>query len=116
MIRVDRDADVVPELAALRELDHPVPDVRISVTRIMIGFVIASAMAMPMVSSLRAYRFWEAALEPLVDFIRYMPVVALVPADDIPVGWDGRHPEVPHHLDRHVLSSRCSSSWTTRLS
>ena len=59
-------------------------------------------MAIPIGVLVGAYRFWEAALEPLVDFIRYMPVVAFVP---LTILWAGhrRHPEVPHHLDRHVL-------------
>jgi NitT/TauT family transport system permease protein len=63
-------------------------DVRISVTRIMIGFVIASAMAIPIGVLVGAYRFWEAALEPLVDFIRYMPVVAFVPLTILWAGTD----------------------------
>jgi NitT/TauT family transport system permease protein len=32
------------------------------------------------------YRLWEAAIEPLVDFIRYIPVVALVP---LTILWSG---------------------------
>ena len=32
------------------------------------------------------YRIWEAAIEPLVDFIRYMPVVAFVP---LTILWTG---------------------------
>jgi NitT/TauT family transport system permease protein len=54
-------------------------DTRVSIFRIGVGFAIATAMAIPIGVLLGAYRFWEAALEPLVDFIRYMPVVAFVP-------------------------------------
>jgi NitT/TauT family transport system permease protein len=32
------------------------------------------------------YRAWEAAIEPLVDFVRYMPVVAFVP---LTILWTG---------------------------
>ena len=32
------------------------------------------------------YRVWEAAIEPLVDFIRYMPVVAFIP---LTILWTG---------------------------
>ena len=54
-------------------------DIRISVTRIIVGFLLATVMAMPIGVLIGCYRFWEAAIEPLVDFIRYMPVVAFVP-------------------------------------
>lgn len=63
-------------------------DTRVSVVRIMIGFAIASAMALPIGVVVGAYRFWEAAIEPLVDFIRYMPVVAFVPLTILWVGTD----------------------------
>jgi NitT/TauT family transport system permease protein len=54
-------------------------DVGVSVFRIMVGFLIASVLAVPIGVLLGTYRIWEAALEPLIDFIRYMPVVAFVP-------------------------------------
>jgi NitT/TauT family transport system permease protein len=54
-------------------------DVRISVYRIGVGFALATVLAIPIGLLIGAYRFWEAAIEPLVDFIRYMPVVAFVP-------------------------------------
>ena len=63
-------------------------DTKVSVARIMIGFLIASAMAVPIGVLVGAYRFWEAAIEPLVDFIRYMPVVAFVPLTILWVGTD----------------------------
>jgi NitT/TauT family transport system permease protein len=63
-------------------------DTRVSVTRILIGFLIATAMAIPIGVLIGAYRFWEAAIEPLVDFIRYMPVVAFVPLTILWAGTD----------------------------
>jgi NitT/TauT family transport system permease protein len=63
-------------------------DTRVSVMRILIGFAIASAMAIPIGVLIGAYRFWEAAIEPLVDFIRYMPVVAFVPLTILWAGTD----------------------------
>jgi NitT/TauT family transport system permease protein len=54
-------------------------DISISVYRVFVGFVIASLMAVPIGVLLGCYRFWEAALEPIADFIRYMPVVAFLP-------------------------------------
>jgi NitT/TauT family transport system permease protein len=63
-------------------------DTRVSVTRILIGFMIATAMAVPIGVLIGAYRFWEAAIEPLVDFVRYMPVVAFVPLTILWAGTD----------------------------
>ena len=54
-------------------------DAGISVYRMLVGFAIASAMAIPIGILIGCFRIWEAALEPLVDFVRYMPVVAFVP-------------------------------------
>jgi NitT/TauT family transport system permease protein len=54
-------------------------DAGISVYRILAGFAIASVMAIPIGVLIGCFRPWEAAIEPLVDFVRYMPVVALVP-------------------------------------
>ena len=54
-------------------------DLKASMYRISIGFLIASALAIPIGVLIGSFRSWEAAVEPLVDFIRYMPVVAFVP-------------------------------------
>jgi NitT/TauT family transport system permease protein len=61
-------------------------DAKISIYRILVGFAIATAMAIPIGVLIGTYRFWEAALEPLVDFVRYMPVVAFVP---LTILWSG---------------------------
>ncbi|TPM29907.1 ABC transporter permease [Mesorhizobium sp. B2-3-5] len=54
-------------------------DLRASMYRISIGFLIASALSIPIGVLIGSFRSWEAGIEPLVDFIRYMPVVAFVP-------------------------------------
>ncbi|WP_412535346.1 ABC transporter permease [Mesorhizobium sp. BAC0120] len=61
-------------------------DVGNSVYRITIGFLIASVMALATAILIGAYRFWEAAIEPFLDFVRYMPVVAFVP---LTILWSG---------------------------
>jgi len=63
-------------------------DIGISTYRILVGFLIATAIAVPLGVLMGVYRIWEAALEPVVDFIRYMPVVAFVPLSIIWVGTD----------------------------
>ncbi|MER9054443.1 ABC transporter permease [Mesorhizobium sp. M0910] len=61
-------------------------DLRASIYRISVGFLIASALAIPIGVLIGSFRTWEAAIEPLVDFIRYMPVVAFVP---LSILWSG---------------------------
>jgi NitT/TauT family transport system permease protein len=61
-------------------------DTLISVYRITVGFLISTIFALPIGVVIGSYRLWEAAIEPLVDFIRYMPVVAFVP---LTILWTG---------------------------
>jgi NitT/TauT family transport system permease protein len=64
------------ELAAGGQL---AADLSVSIYRIMVGFLISTAIALPVGVLIGSYRVWEAMIEPFVDFIRYMPVVAFVP-------------------------------------
>lgn len=61
-------------------------DLAISLYRIALGFAISTLAAVPIGILIGSYRTWEAAIEPLVDFIRYMPVVAFVP---LTILWTG---------------------------
>ena len=54
-------------------------DAGVSLYRMLAGFAIASLMAIPIGVLIGCFKLWEAAIEPLVDFVRYMPVVAFVP-------------------------------------
>jgi NitT/TauT family transport system permease protein len=54
-------------------------DARASVLRIVLGFAISSAFAVPIGILMGAYKLAEASLEPTIDFIRYMPAVAFIP-------------------------------------
>jgi NitT/TauT family transport system permease protein len=54
-------------------------DLGVSIYRIVVGFLIATALALPVGVVIGNFTKWEAAIEPLVDFVRYMPVVAFVP-------------------------------------
>lgn len=71
------------ELAASGQL---AADMGISITRILMGFLISTAVALPIGVLIGRYQIWEAAIEPLVDFIRYMPVVAFLP---LTIVWTG---------------------------
>lgn len=54
-------------------------DAGVSIYRMLAGFAIASLLAIPIGILIGCFKVWEAAVEPLVDFVRYMPVVAFVP-------------------------------------
>lgn len=51
----------------------------VSTGRVWIAFLIAAAMAIPIGILMSTYRIIGASLEPMIDFIRYLPVPALVP-------------------------------------
>lgn len=51
----------------------------ISTMRVWAAFALAAAMAIPIGIMMSSYRVIGASLEPVVDFIRYLPVPALVP-------------------------------------
>jgi NitT/TauT family transport system permease protein len=71
------------ELAASGKLAD---DTLVSVYRITVGFLISTLFALPIGVLIGCYRTWEGGIEPLVDFIRYMPVVAFVP---LTILWTG---------------------------
>ncbi|MDG4877456.1 ABC transporter permease [Mesorhizobium sp. WSM4935] len=72
-------ASVATQLGKLWADGTLLTDLKASIYRISVGFLIASALAIPIGVLIGSFRAWEAAIEPLVDFIRYMPVVAFVP-------------------------------------
>ncbi len=63
-------------------------DVLVSTARIAVGFTLATVIAIPLGILIGTYSFWEAAVEPMVDFVRYMPVVGFVPLTIIWIGID----------------------------
>ena len=77
---------VLSRLGELWGTGQLMADMGISVYRISLGFMISTVVALPIGILIGCYRAWEAAIEPLVDFIRYMPVVAFVP---LTILWTG---------------------------
>jgi NitT/TauT family transport system permease protein len=51
----------------------------VSVTEILSGFVIASVFAVPLGILMGSFKIVEAAIEPVTNFVRYLPVSALIP-------------------------------------
>ncbi len=60
----------------------------VSVTEIMSGFVIASILSVPLGILMGSFKIVEAAIEPLTNFVRYLPVSALIPLLILWVGID----------------------------
>ena len=54
-------------------------DIYISIARVWIAFLLAAVIAIPLGMLMSTYRTVGAFSEPLIDFIRYLPVPALVP-------------------------------------
>ena len=79
-------ASVVAQLAKLLQDGTLLADLESSLYRIGIGFLLASPFAIPIGVLIGTFATWEAAIEPLVDFVRYMPVVAFVPLSILWVG------------------------------
>jgi NitT/TauT family transport system permease protein len=77
---------VLARLAELSASGQLWQDAGISIYRITVGFLISTAFALPIGLLIGCYKVWEATVEPLVDFIRYMPVVAFVP---LTIFWAG---------------------------
>jgi NitT/TauT family transport system permease protein len=63
-------------------------DIRISFFRVVAGWALSALIAMPLGLLIGTFRRVQALLEPLTDFIRYMPAVAFVPLVMLWVGID----------------------------
>ncbi len=50
-----------------------------SVRVVILGFLLSAVIAVPLGLYMGTYKIVQAALEPLVNFIRYLPVTSLVP-------------------------------------
>jgi NitT/TauT family transport system permease protein len=56
-----------------------IEDIGISVARVWVAFLASAVIAIPLGILMSSYRAVGAVTEPLVDFVRYLPVPALVP-------------------------------------
>jgi NitT/TauT family transport system permease protein len=54
-------------------------DIGVTVWRVVGGFVIAAAIALPLGVAMGAYKPIEAFFEPFVSFARYLPASAFIP-------------------------------------
>ena len=61
-----------------------------SLTVILLGWALAIILAIPLGIVMGTFKIVEAFLEPLVDFIRYLPVSAMIPLLILYIGLDVR--------------------------
>ena len=54
-------------------------DVRISVFRVTAGFLLSALLAVPLGMLVGAFKVIEGLLQPITEFVRYIPVPALIP-------------------------------------
>jgi NitT/TauT family transport system permease protein len=68
--------------------DDLLADTGISVMRVVAGWALSALIALPLGLFIGTWRAVQALLEPLTDFIRYMPAVAFIPLVMLWVGID----------------------------
>ena len=63
-------------------------DILVSIGRVVGGFLLSAVIALPLGLMIGTFRVVQALLEPLTDFVRYMPAVAFIPLVMLWVGID----------------------------
>ena len=54
-------------------------DIGISVYRVWVAFLLSAVMAIPLGIAMSSFKILNSVSEPVIDFLRYLPVPALVP-------------------------------------
>ena len=54
-------------------------DVKVSVMRVTAGFLLSAVLAIPIGVFIGSFKVCEALLQPLTEYVRYIPVPALIP-------------------------------------
>ncbi len=79
---------VLERMALWAREDDLLGDTFISIMRVVLGWALSAVIALPLGLFIGTWRSVQALLEPLTDFIRYMPAVAFVPLVMLWVGID----------------------------
>jgi NitT/TauT family transport system permease protein len=79
---------VLTRIASWWAEDGLLGDASISVMRVVAGWALSAVIALPLGLFIGSWRAVQALLEPLTDFVRYMPAVAFVPLVMLWVGID----------------------------
>jgi NitT/TauT family transport system permease protein len=80
--------DVVQRLGTWFTNDDLLSDILISSFRVVAGWALSALVALPLGLLIGNFRVMQALLEPLTDFVRYMPAVAFIPLVMLWVGID----------------------------
>ncbi len=80
--------DVVIRIATWLTQGNLQRDIWVSTYRVTAGWLLSALLALPLGLFIGTYRPIQALLEPLMDFIRYMPAVAFIPLVMIWIGID----------------------------
>ncbi|MDB5799460.1 MAG: binding-protein-dependent transport system inner rane component [Rhodocyclales bacterium] len=80
--------DVLRRIATWWVDDNLASDIGISIYRVVGGWALSALVALPVGLAIGTFRPVQALLEPLTDFIRYMPAVAFIPLVMLWVGID----------------------------
>ncbi|MBS1154730.1 MAG: nitrate transport permease nrtB [Proteobacteria bacterium] len=81
-------ADVLARTWSWLSADDLLGDMAISTWRVVAGWLLSAVIALPLGLYIGSYRAVQAFLEPLTDFIRYMPAVAFIPLVMLWIGID----------------------------
>jgi len=81
-------ADVAHRLLTWLSNDDLIADIGISCFRVIAGWALSAVLALPLGLLIGTFRVVQALLEPLTDFVRYMPAVAFIPLVMLWVGID----------------------------
>ncbi len=80
--------DVVHRMTTWFREDELLADAGISCFRVIAGWALSALVALPVGLLIGTFRVVQALLEPLTDFIRYMPAVAFIPLVMLWIGID----------------------------
>jgi NitT/TauT family transport system permease protein len=80
--------DVIHRVGVWFSDDDLLADVGISFFRVVVGWALSALIAIPLGLLIGTFRVVQALLEPLTDFIRYMPAVAFIPLVMLWIGID----------------------------
>ena len=81
-------ADVIRRVGVWFTDDDLLSDIGISFFRVVVGWALSALIAIPLGLAIGTFRAVQALLEPLTDFIRYMPAVAFIPLVMLWIGID----------------------------
>ncbi len=70
---------VLTTAARMWETGELTQNAQASTFRIVAGWLLASIFAVPLGILMGSFKFFEALFEPVVDFVRYLPVSAMIP-------------------------------------